>query len=223
MDSYNFHLQTQSELCGLPRAHVDYLSHLKSNGYNPGVIYDIGSSILHWTHEAEKLWPDATIVLFDAFDPAEFLYQKYLYHMGVLSNVDNNHVKFYLNPLSPGGGSYYREIGFGGTVYFPADQYTKKSTLTLDTVVKTKKFPLPDLIKIDVQGCEKDVIEGAQMCLQHANHLIVEMQHINYNENAPHVNITLPYIESLGWECHNPLFCNNGPDGDYGFIKKHIL
>jgi FkbM family methyltransferase len=220
MNTYQTFLKNQSEQRGLPHQHIDYLHKLKLNGYNPRIIYDIGASILHWTNEAVTIWPDATIILFDAFEAAEFLYIPYQYHIGVLSNYDNRQVKFYSNLESPGGGSYYREIGFENGKYFPENQFQIEDAFTLDTIVKIKKFPLPDLIKIDTQGCEKDIIEGAQICLRHASRLIVEMQHENYNEYAPHVYETLPYIESLGWKCIDPLFCNNGPDGDYGFIKN---
>jgi hypothetical protein len=52
------------------------------------VIYDIGSCVLHWTNEIEKLCPDATIILFDAFEEAEFLYEGYNYHIGALSDEE---------------------------------------------------------------------------------------------------------------------------------------
>ena len=52
-----------------------------------------------------------------------------------------------------------------------------------------------------------------------AKHLIVELQHVIYNENAPVARETIPFIENIGFKCIAPLFCNNGPDGDYGFIK----
>lgn len=96
------------------------------------------------------------------------------------------------------------------------------STKRLDTVVKDRGFPPPDLVKIDVQGSERDVIEGGVGALSHAKHLVVEMQHEEYNKGAPTVVETLPFIESLGWKCVAPLFCKNqGPDGDYGFVRHH--
>jgi hypothetical protein len=85
--------------------------------------------------------------------------------------------------------------------------------------VEENDFPLPDLVKIDVQCSEKYIIAGGLNTISHAKHLIVELQSIEYNEGAPNVDETLPYIESLGWKCTAPLFCNNGPDGDYGFTR----
>ena len=46
------------------------------------------------------------------------------------------------------------------------------------------------------------------------------MQNKVYNEGAPLVDETLPFIEKLGFNCTAPLFCDNGPGGDYGFVRK---
>lgn len=202
----------------LPSDHVNYLKSIRD--LNPRVVYDIGSCVLDWTNEARKIWPDAKFVLFDAFDLAESLYVKEGYedyHIGVLSDSDERTVKFYQNDTLCTGNSYYKELNDS---VFPPDRYILKKTRALDSVVKEKGFSLPDLIKIDVQGSELDVINGASECLGHAKHLIVELQSVQYNEGAPKVDVSLPYIESLGWKCVAPLFSNNGPDGDYGFIKK---
>jgi FkbM family methyltransferase len=200
--------------------HLPYLLHLKRQGFEPRVIYDIGSCVAQWTNQAKRVWPDAKYILFDAFEPAEFLYSGYDYHIGVLSDRDDRVVKFYQNDWMPTGNSYYREVGHANGALFPVDSYTEKVAKTLDTVVKQRGFPLPDLVKIDVQGSELDVLQGATHTIAGAQHMIVELQHTNYNDGAPKVDTSLPFIENLGWRCVAPLFANNGPDGDYGFVKN---
>ncbi len=199
----------------LPPLHINHLQRLKESGFEPKVIYDIGANVLHWTNEAKKLWADAEYVLFDAYEIASFLYKDYKHHIGVLSDEDGKEVKFYTSETWPGGNSYYCE----NTAAFSKDRYTAYITSKLDTIVKEKNLPLPDLVKIDVQGAEKDVIIGGLNTISHASRLIVEMQSKNYNDGAPKVDITLPFIESLGWKCTDPAFCNNGPDADYGFMR----
>jgi FkbM family methyltransferase len=213
------HLIKLSQKDCLPNNHFNYLKSLKASGFEPKVIYDIGSCVLHWTNRAKELWPNATYILFDAFREAEFLYAGYDYHMGVLCNEDNRELKFFKNIQEPGGNSYFREIGCENGKYFPKDIYTVEIGMTLDTIVKERGFPLPDLIKIDVQGAEKDIISGGLNTISNATHIICEMQHTNYNDGAPKVSETKPYIESLGWECVAPMIHNNGPDADYGFKK----
>jgi len=52
-----------------------------------------------------------------------------------------------------------------------------------------------------------------------ARHLIVEMQHTEYNLGAPKVDTTLPFIESVGFRCVAPKFSDNGCDADYAFER----
>jgi FkbM family methyltransferase len=216
------HLRKLSNEKHLPQKHIDYLQKLKDSGFEPKVIYDIGSCVLHWTNEAKNIWPNAKYVLFDAFEPAEFLYKEhnYDYFIGVLSDIDGKEVKFYQNDWLPTGNSYYREIGCKCGHFFPIDKYIVKNTKTLKTVIKENNLPLPDFIKIDVQGSEIDILNGASDALSFAQRMIIELQHTEYNDGAWTVEKSLPYIESLGWVCDAPLFQNNGCDGDYSFVKK---
>lgn len=208
----------------IPNNHKQFLIELKKSGFEPKVIYDIGSCVVQWTKFAKLLWPNATFILFDAFAPAEFLYieQGYDYNVGVLSNRDDSVVKFYQNDYLPGGNSYYRELGYDNGKYFPEDKYLELVTKKLDTIVKQRGFPLPDFVKIDVQGAEIDIIQGGLETLGHAKRMIVELQNIEYNQGAFVANESLPIIESLGWKCDAPLFQNNGPDGDYSFVKSSL-
>lgn len=204
---------------GLPESHIDYLIKLKEGGFEPKVIYDIGSCVLHWTNQAKKIWPNARYILFDAFSPAEFLYDGYDYHIGVLSDEEKK-VKFYQNNYLPTGNSYYREIGCENGKYFPENNSIEKLAKTLDSVVKERGFPLPDFVKIDVQGCEVDIVKGGIETLKHASKLIIELQHTEYNKGALTSDVSMPLIENLlHIKCVDPLFTNNGPDGDYGFSK----
>lgn len=205
----------------LPHSHITYLEKLKEEGFNPKVIYDIGACVLQWTTVAQRIWPNAEIIAFDAFEEVEFLWKErnINYYLGVLSDSDTKEVKFYQNDFHPHGSSYYREIGCND-IFFPSDKYILKKTKTLDTVVNEKQFPYPDLVKIDCQGSEIDILKGGINTLKKCSYLIVELQHIQYNEGALLVKESKPIIEKLGWTCINPLFSNNGPDGDYAFINQ---
>ena len=114
MDEYmkiNNHLYELSLHDRFPINHVNHLHKLKNEGFEPKVIYDIGSCVLLWTKEAHKIWPDAKIILFDAYDKVEFLYKEYDYYIGVLTDYDNKQIEFYQNDLMPTGNSYFKEIG----------------------------------------------------------------------------------------------------------------
>jgi FkbM family methyltransferase len=200
-----------------PPDHVKYLKKLKDSGFDPKVIYDVGACVGHWTKVAKTFWPDAKYYLFEAMPESEPILKDFgEYHMDILSDRDGREVRWHQNTSAPWGNSYYCE----NTQYFSKDDFVIRRAKTLDTVVRERKFPAPDFIKIDVQGAEVDVLMGACKTLGTVKHLIVELQHTNCNDGALQVTESLPIIDGLGFECVAPRFSNNGPDADYGFRKK---
>ena len=219
MENVKNNLKNLSNMSPIPDSHILYLKKLKEEfNFEPEVIYDIGACVLHWTKESLKIWPNSTYYLFDGMDSVGFLYDEvgFEYHLGVLSDVDNKELIFYQSNESPGGNSYYKEYSWATDLYFGKDSERIVKTITVDTVVKDKKFKLPDLIKIDVQGCEVDILTET---LKTCKHLIIELQHSQYNIGAPLNVESIKFIESLGFELVS-FFTNNGPDGDYHFMKK---
>jgi len=206
----------------MPQPHVNFLIGLRDAGVAPKVIYDIGACVLHWTNEARRIWPQADYCVFDAMDSVEFLYQEQnlKYHIGVLSDSERV-VNFYQNDDYPGGNSYYLEnvdINAEAPLVFNEQHRRCLRTETLDSVVLGGNFPLPDLIKIDTQGAELDILRGAEYCLSRCNHVILELQVVEYNKGAPLRDTVIEYMATKGFECRG-LFSDNGPDGDYYFVR----
>ena len=208
----------------LPVDHANYLVKLKDSGFEPKIIFDIGACVLHWTNEAQRIWTDAEYIAFEAMDSCEFLYQErgLQYHMGLLSNESGKEVDFYQNDYHPGGNSYYienEEVNPQAPQYFNESHRKKLCTITLDALVHLKQFPPPDLIKMDVQGAELDILKGAQETIKTAKHIILELQVVEYNKGAPLKDTVIEYMDLIGYDCLG-LFSNNGPDGDYHFIRR---
>jgi FkbM family methyltransferase len=219
----------------IPVDHRQYLIGMRDIlNIQPRVIYDIGAAVLHWTRNAKITWPAAQIFAFDALVELEEFYTEFgiAHHIATLSDQQGRQVTYYAHPHYLGGNSYYKE----NEKYSPAapDIYDKNSerlclTDTIDNVVTARNFPLPDLIKFDVQGAELDILRGMPKTLKSAAHIIVELQHVEYNIGAKLLNESLPFIESLGFKLQPPrvifpgnnnnYFCGNGPDADYHFVR----
>ena len=93
-----------------------------------------------------------------------------------------------------------------------------KTSWTLDSVVKYNNWPLPDLVKLDIQGAELDVLRGAQHTLSNCTDIILEAQHTDYNEGAPKVDEVIEYMRSIGFELVSN-FSRVEHDGDYHFRR----
>lgn len=226
MNNYTDYYRRLHNDISIPQGHINYL---KTIQYAPSVVYDIGSAVLHWTKEAKQIWPNTRYIAFEAMTQVEEWYNEYgiEYSLGVFSDENNKEVIYHCNPTLLGGNSYYKE----NEKYSPAakDIYTKefeesRHTITIDSMVSLSGFPPPDFVKIDVQGAELDILSGMTNTLKTVKHLIVELQHVEYNIGAKQVNESIPFIESLGFELmhqeNNKYFHGNGPDADYHFIKK---
>ena len=223
------HLKNLSKQRPIPQTHQNYLMNLRDNfGFTPNVIYDVGACVLQWTTIAKEVWPNSQYILLDAMEESEELFQEmgYPYHIGVLSDENNKEVTFYKNVTFPGGNSYYKENSAHSSIASvlfdnPANQF-KRKTITLDTVRKMKNLPYPDLLKIDVQGCEIDILKGATEIIQSVKHLIVELQHVEYNIGAQICDDSIPIIESMGFELVTPRFSLSSHDADYHFKRKDL-
>jgi FkbM family methyltransferase len=197
----------------LPISHAEYLKKMTAE---PKVIYDIGSCLLHWTRKAQETWPNARILLFDADTNAKEVIENsgYEYSTDVLTDEDNKSVVFFEKLGNFGGSSYYRE----NTPAYSENDGSVRIGKTLSTVVKEKNWPLPDLIKIDVQGAELDVLKGSTDVLENCKDIIIEVQHVEYNLGAPSKEDVFSFIQSLGFKLVGVPHKGQA-DGDYHFSR----
>lgn len=209
----------------LPYQHRTHLRTMRdAQQIYPNVIYDIGSCVLHWAKPAKNIWPDARIILFEAMPEVEQLYNNLGwqdYTIGPLGNKDKEEIVFYQNTMYPGGNSYYREnpdINPEALKYFPDSSARKMIMRTLDSMVEQYNIPLPDLIKMDVQGAELDILKGAEKTLKSCNHIILEVQKVEYNKGAPQQKEVLDYMKSIGFENWEE-FCSHEYDSDWHFWR----
>lgn len=209
----------------MPQEHKQYLNHMRNQNINPKVVYDIGASTLHWYDCARSIWPNAEYIAFDAMDECGQLYSEagIKHAINLLSDQDNKILDFYENKENPAGNSYYREnVQYSPAAAFLYDDShkVKKYAKTLDTIIEEKNFPLPDLMKLDIQGAEIDVLKGAQQALTHCRDLIVEIQEVEYNKGAPMKKEVIDYLTKLGFSLVKDKFSGDHIAGDYHFTRR---
>ena len=183
-------------------SHRNALTRLKSLGFAPAVIYDIGAYRGGWTRLAADVFPDAQFVLFEANRD----------HAGELAATGRRHVIAALGAEDDGtrafhvpragdvtGASLYVE----NTAHYAGQnrQVREVATARLDTLVARETLPAPDLIKIDVQGAELEVLAGAAGTLRSTGALVVEVSLVDYNKGGPLVAEVIAALDRLGFRC----------------------
>lgn len=143
-------------------------------------IIDIGSNEGQFIKEINDLLPDREIL---AFEPIESCYNKLVentkhlriktYKMGLGDKESNEFINISKNFES----SSFLEMENLHKTSYPDSRYVKKSIIEinrLDEVLKNTDLKLNVLIKLDVQGYEKNVIMGGEKTFENAAVLIIE-------------------------------------------------
>jgi FkbM family methyltransferase len=183
-------------------SHRNALARLGSLGFAPRTIYDIGAYRGGWTRLAAEVFPAAQFVLFEAnADHADALIRAGHRHIiGALGAQDGGSRPFHVPREGDAtGASLYVE----NTAHYGAAnlQVREVASARLDTVVARDRLPLPDLVKIDVQGAELDVLAGAGETLRDVSALVIELSLIDYNKNAPLIAEVMAAVDRLGFKC----------------------
>lgn len=202
--------------------HKQRLTILKNKGFNPKVIYDIGAFNGGWTSYMKSLFPHSNFYLFEA-NPCH------------RKSLQNRGYPFFIAALSnyEGTGIFYRVDGTGDSllreqtwIYEPGRcREMEVEVTTLNRLVRDHQLPLPNLVKMDVQGAEKMIIEGGKDVICNAEVIIMETKILQYNEDAPLVAEVMAFMDQLGYnvldicEVH---YLDTGElfEADFMFVKK---
>ena len=176
---------------------VNALQKLKSFGFEPKNILDIGANKGKWTLEIKKkVFPKAEYTLIEAIDYEELdkLSDKHdnINYKNILLDEIEHFVTWYEKRNT--GDSLFRE----NTGYFDDCKEIKRTTTTLDKVFQ--KNEVFELIKIDCQGAEIPILKGGNSLVQKSSVIILEVPFMGeYNIGAPNFYEHINYMENIGY------------------------
>lgn len=172
------------------------LNHLRNKGFQPRVIYDIGAHGGMWTRQVQKIFCESQFYLFEANEIHKPSLQQIVFPSFIAVLGDSNReVIFYSNNST--GDSILREQ----TLHYADGRCVEKlvQMMTLESIVLENSLPLPDLVKIDVQGAETLIIQGSPEVICNAEVVILETKILEYNKDAPLVYETINLMHDLGY------------------------
>jgi len=184
---------------------IDQLSNyrlhtLYDKGFRPRTILDIGAYKGEWSQSMKKIFPFSKYFMVEGNKQCEPFLQKtdIPYQISMLSNYKKTISYYNHNGLDKSGNSVYRER---------TDAYSDKNCNvekvecdTLSNIVKMRKISDIDFIKLDVQGSEKDVINGGIDIIQNAKIILIELQLVEYNQGAPMLSDMILYMKNIGFK-----------------------
>ena len=201
---------------------ITALKKLKSFGFDPKNILDIGANKGKWSIEVrKKVFPNAEYILIEAIDYEELKKISAKNHNIsfinlLLDDVEHN-VTWYEKRNT--GDSIYKE----NTSYFKDCEEIVKKTTTLD-----KSFPSNydfDLIKIDCQGAELPILRGGKKLVQSASVIILEVPFMGeYNIGVSNFFEHIKYMDQIDYRVFDIVELHRVDDIliqiDLIFIKK---
>jgi len=176
---------------------IKALKTLKSFGFEPKNILDIGANKGKWTLEIKKkVFPKAEYTLIDAIDYDEAkkvsFKNKNINFINILLDELEHNVTWYEKRNT--GDSLFKE----NTGYFDDCKEIKRNTTTLDSVFKKSEFF--ELIKIDCQGAEIPILKGGKRLVEQASVIILEIPFMGeYNIGAPNFYEHINFMENIGY------------------------
>lgn len=166
---------------------------LRSLGWSPKTVLDVGGYKGHWTRAHQRIFPSAA---FTVIEPNPHPELRSL-NARVLSEIVS---------AEPGTASWYSNLSTGDSIYRETTRHyssvapTLRKTTTLDTLFPTETF---DFVKLDCQGAELDILKGGQRVLRETEVLLLECPFAcRYNEGAP---TFAAYIEAITAAGFSPL------------------
>ena len=174
--------------------HRKRLEYYRKVNINFNKVLDIGAYEGEWTKTFKYYYPTADVLMIEANTEKESVLKEIgNYKIAVLGKTDDEEVNYYkcLNGVPTGNGIYPENTDY-------KFEPEKRKAITLSTLLGSDDGF--DLIKMDVQGAERDIIQGSLPIMANTKFLLLELQTVQYTKGTPRFSEMVAYLHDLGFE-----------------------
>ena len=177
------------------------LNSLKTKGFEPKYIVDVGCGYGEWTKKMIKYFKNSNFLLFDADESNKEKLDKLI--------TENKNIAYQITLLSDDVKDYqFFKMGYGSSIYEEQTTHKReikniKSKKLINLLPKEFKNSDNNMIKLDVQGSELKILNGLDNLLDKFEVIILETSIHKYNKDAPLFKDVLDFMTNNEYKLYD--------------------
>lgn len=198
-----------------------FLEDIRDRGFTPTAILDVGANNTSWSKIAKEVFPQADC----------FMIEPQIEMKPFLDSFCENFPgsKYFLAGAGAIAGELILNIWddfSGSSLIAPESTQSKRVVeqrripiVTIDSLIENGNLPLPDLVKLDIQGFEIEALQGGLKLLENAEILILEVSLLRFKQGMPIFHEVIDFMANKNYLVYDfPGFLRRPYDGSLGQI-----
>jgi FkbM family methyltransferase len=201
LQRYGLELRRRDDVRDDRASHAGILKNARRNGLNPNSIIDVGAAKGEFTRIAAQVFPGKACLM---IEPLE----EYADWLGALIREKREQMAWVKAAAAGKAGTVILNVHddlFGSSLLCetegPAVDGRPRTvrTVRVDDEVSSRQLKVPHLLKVDVQGGELAVLDGAAQSLEGADLVILEVSFFDFFQGGCSVVEVISYMAAKGF------------------------